>query len=289
MTAGKLKVVTYADLGGLGLTQGTPVAYDWVMPSLLPQVLPWLAILALLLLKPNRCASAWWIWVPLACMSVLTLTPHWVVGLLASWISATAQAGVHAQLEILLEFICALGFGQAALWLLASYLGWKHRMLAFVGILLAQGVFSSLAFVVGEGRDLEAVETLQLGFGLMLIVLGISVALTLAGLACRGRYGWRRLSLWLMAALVVVCLLVIGTFFVIMVNSSGGNFPVLALFWWVGIAAGTTLGMLLPFLVLSFANGFYRERLKGLLHLGRAAAPPMITPPMPAIAAASTS
>ena len=35
----------------------------------MPQFLPWLAILALLGLKRNRCASAWWIWVPLLCVS----------------------------------------------------------------------------------------------------------------------------------------------------------------------------------------------------------------------------
>jgi hypothetical protein len=40
--------------------------------------------------------------------------------------------------------------------------------------------------------------------------------------------------------------------------------------------------------VLSFANRFYRERLKALLHLG-GAAPPVIRPPMPAVAMAGGS
>jgi len=35
--------------------------------------------------------------------------------------------------------------------------------------------------------------------------------------------------------------------------------------------------------VLSFANGFYRERLKGLLHLGRAQPPPLVEPPLAAV------
>jgi hypothetical protein len=47
----------------------------------------------------------------------------------------------------------------------------------------------------------------------------------------------------------------------------------------VAVAAGISFGVLLPFLVLSFGNGFYRERLKGLLHLGGALAPPVITAP----------
>ena len=48
-------------------------------------------------------------------------------------------------------------------------------------------------------------------------------------------------------------------------------------------ATGMTFGAMLPFLILSFVNGFYRERLKGLLHLGDVAQPPRIAPPMPAV------
>ena len=128
-----------------------------------------------------------------------------------------------------------------------------------------------------------------MGAFLAVSVLVISVAVSLAGLVCRGRYGWLRLSFWVVAALVVVWLLVIGPFFVIAVISSGGNVPMLAIFAVVGVPTGITFGVLLPFLVLSFANGFYRERLKGLLHLGGAAAPPVITPPLPAAVAAGGS
>ncbi|MCX6914201.1 MAG: hypothetical protein NT167_14305 [Verrucomicrobia bacterium] len=212
-------MVAYADLGGLGAKQGVPVGYDWVQPSLMPQVLPWLAILALLMLKPNRCASAWWILVPLACVGGVASLPEPVRQLLPS-----------SQFEIFLEL-----------------------------------------------------KTLQIGVFLAASVLVIAVALALSGLVCRGRYCWLRLSLWLMAALVVVWLLVIGPFFMIAVISSGGSVPVLALFGFVGGAAGITFGVLLPFLVLSFVNGFYRERLKGLLHLGDVAQPPIIAPPMPAV------
>ena len=60
--------------------------------------------------------------------------------------------------------------------------------------------------------------------------------------------------------------------------SSGATSRCMVLFAVVGVATGITFGVLLPFLVLSFANGFYRERLKGLLHLGGVAAPPVITP-----------
>ena len=265
-------MVAYADLGGLGAKPGVPVSYDWVQPSLMPQVLPWLAILALLMLKPNRCASAWWILVPLACVGGVAILPEPVRQLLPA-----------SQFEIFLELIGALGFGLAAVWLLSSYLAWKHRMLAFLGTLLVPGVFGTFACLVRQGAEGLGAETLQIGVFLAASVLVIAVALALSGLVCRGRYCWLRLSLWLMAALVVVWLLVIGPFFMIAVISSGGSVPVLALFGFVGGAAGITFGVLLPFLVLSFVNGFYRERLKGLLHLGDVAQPPIIAPPMPAV------
>jgi hypothetical protein len=185
-----------------------------------------------------------------------------------------------------LALISALGFGLAAVWLVSSYLGWKHRMLALLGILLGLGVVSSLVLLVTQdmGRDI-----LQLGVFLAVSAPVISVALTLAGLVCRGRYGWLRLTLWLLAALAVLWLLVIGPFFLVAMVSSRGDVPLGALFAAVGSATGITFGVMLPFLVLSFANGFYRARLKALLHLGDAAAPPMITPPMPAVPEAAGS
>jgi hypothetical protein len=244
----------------------------------MPQLLPWLAILGLLMLKPNRCASAWWIWVPLGCVAGLASAPQPVLALLPS-----------SQFEMFLELIGALGFGLAAAWLLSSYLAWKHRLLAFLGFLLALGGFSMLAFVGRQGWEGLGLETLQVGIFLGVSVLVIAVAVSLAGLVCRRRYGWLRLSLCLVAALVVVWLLVIGPFFVITLIASPGNVPVLVGFAAVGVAAGITFGTLLPFLVLSFANGFYRERLKALLHLGGTASPPVIAPPMPAVAAAVAS
>ena len=268
-------MVAYTDLGGLGSKQGAAVTYDWTAPSLIPQALPWLAILALLLLKPNRCASAWWIWIPLALVGGVASLPESVLELLPS-----------SRFEIFLELISALGFGLAAVWLLSSYLGWRHRMLAFLGVLLAQAGFSLLAFVTRQGWEEAGLETLQLGIALAASALVISVALSLAGLVCRGRYSWLRLPVWLITALVVLWLLVLGPFFIFAMFSSGGNIPLLALAGIVAVATGITFGVLLPFLLLAFANGFYRERLKGLLHLGGAAQPPVITPPAPTLAEA---
>ncbi len=268
--------MAYADLGGLGAKQGAPAFYDWVAPSIGPQLLPWLAILALMLLKSNRCGSAWWIWVPLGLVGGLAWLPEAVLEYLPS-----------ADRRIFLESISALGFGAAAVWLLAGWVAWKHRMLALVGILVPLGAFAALAFLIRQGFEEMEGEAVPLGVFVAVSTLVISVALTLAGLVCRGRYGGLQLSLWLVAALAVLWLLVFGPFFLIATIAGLSDFPFSLLLAAVGVASGSTFGVVLPFLVLSFANGFYRERLKGLLHLGAAAPPPVIAPPVPAVPAAA--
>ena len=183
--------------------------------------------------------------------------------------------------------ISALGFGLAAVWLVSSCLACRHRMLAWLGILVAQGLFSGLPYLLREGFE---PETLDPAVFLALSALVISVALSLTGLVCRGRYGCLRVSLRLLAVLAAVLLLVIAPFCVFGMIAGREKLSVVQLLGsvvqllgFVGIMSGITFGALLPFLVLSFANGFYRERLKGLLHLGDAQQQPVITPAMPAV------
>jgi uncharacterized membrane protein len=111
----------------------------------------------------------------------------------------------------------------------------------------------------------------------------MSLALTLAGLLCRGRYCWLRLSLWLLATLAGLWLLITGPLFIIGLVASGARLNLLALFPLVLGATATTFGLMLPFLVLAFVNAFYQERLKGLLHLGGSVQPPVLTPPTPPV------
>ena len=264
-------MVAYNDLGGLGSKQGAPVFYNWPAPNLLPLALPWLPVLGLLMLRPNRRASAWWIWLPLACVGGPTFLAE---PLLASMAASTV--------EMLLDWVFAVGSGLAAVWLLAGYLGRKHRVLAFVGILAAQGAFGFLAAVMRLGSAGLKLETLPLGIGLGPGVVAVSVALALAGLGCRGRYGWLRLSLWLIVALGACWLVIVGPPYILGRVASGIELEPLLLLSCVVSATAMTFGVMLPFLLLSFVNGFYRERLKGLLHLGGQAPPPLVPPPEPA-------
>jgi hypothetical protein len=239
---------------------------------MVPQVLPWLAILALLVLKPNRCASAWWIWLPLGCVAGVAAIPQSVLQFLPS-----------DQYEIFLEWISALGFGVAAVWLVSSYLGWKHRLLAFLGVLVVQVAFSLFTYLVRQGGGDMGREVWGLVITLLISGAVIAIAITLAGLLCRKRYGALRVSLWLLVALTALWVLPVGVVAVIAVIASDGQASALEFLVVVPIATGISFGVLLPFLILSFANGLYRERLKALLHLGGTAPPPVIGEPVPAV------
>ena len=107
-----------ADLGGLGAKQGPPVTYNWMRANLLPVALPWLAILLLLVFKPNRFTRAWWILAPVACLT-------WGVGFLPDfWPSMGSQVA-----DVMHDLIVALAFGVAAVWLLSAYFKSRFRIL----------------------------------------------------------------------------------------------------------------------------------------------------------------
>ena len=134
--AGELKVAAYADLGGLGTKQGPPVAFVWTMPNLLPLLLPWLVVLALLALPSNRNARAWWIWVPLAALA-----------LLGGGLGAAADALDNEAFGYSLQAAFAAAFGLAAVWLLGAGLARCWRVLGIVLTALAFAAVSLLAFV----------------------------------------------------------------------------------------------------------------------------------------------
>jgi hypothetical protein len=233
----------------------------------MPLALPWLAILMLLMLKPNRCAQAWWIWLPLGCVAALE-----TVG---QSLSAFLPSSVR---DVLLEVVIVLTLGIAAVWLLSTYLGQQYRFLTSFCVLLAMAGFSVPAFTVRQGWDLWTAEALQTGILLAACVFVVSVALSLAGLLCRGRYRPLGLSLWLIASLLVIWSVVIAPFFVVVLIASRGTIPVTGMIAAVLVMTGVSFASLLPSLILSFAHPFFRERLKRLLHLVGEVPPPLSAP-----------
>ena len=246
-----------SDLGGLGAKEGAPVSYRWIPPSLIPSFLPWLAVLLLFLAKSNRCGSAWWIWLPLGCVTAMELMSQSALAFLPS---GTA--------DIFLEMAGSLAFGVAAVWLLAPQLARNHRFITFLCLAPTLAGFSLFTFLMKQdwsGDDISlALASLV---PLAISVLVISIALTLAGLTCRGRHRPLGFYLWLLASLFGVWLVIAAPFFGFAMIASGGRVPWSEFFIVILIVTTVSFGTLLPFLILSSASPFFRERLKTLLHV----------------------
>ena len=261
-------MVASADLGGLGENDGAPVEYEWVPPSPLPGLIPWLGVLLLLALPFNRAARAWWIWVPLLVVTA-------------------SESLLRAQLEFIpssvVTIFClafnSLAFGTAAVWLLAPHL---HHRLRFVGFLKLLGILTGatiLAYLVRAEWEAPA-EAVGFLFFVGIFVLVAAVSLRLAGLLCRSRYRPLALALWL-AALVAGLWLLIASPFVLLAVATGNNADWLELIQVLLSFATLTYAVLLPFFVLAFANSLYRERLKALLWLNQQELTLPAVPPNP--------
>lgn len=251
-----------ADLGGLGPTAGQPDSFLWTSNYGL-RLLPWLGLLGLLLLKSNRRGPAWWIWVSLLCCvmleALLSIVPE----------MDSRAAAMFSQL------LDSLAFGLAALWLLSPYLARMHRFLTFLASLGVVGCFAVLTFACG-GPDWRSGDSMQLAVVVALCVPILCLALSLAFLLCRRRYSPWRLLLWTMLFLLGICALTAAPF----VLAERGRVSFVQFMGPVLIVTGLLFGLLLPFFLLSFLNGFYRERLKDLLRV-----PCEVPPPIPAMTA----
>ena len=111
--------------------------------------------------------------------------------------------------------------------------------------------------------------------GVAVLSLLLSATLNLAGWSCRKKYGWWRLALWLLLWIIAGWLVVFALMSVI-----EGPGPVLEMAAGLVMISAVTFALLLPFLLLSFANAFYRARLHQALHLADRAAP-STAPPVP--------
>lgn len=251
--------MTSQDLGGLGAARGPAVAYVWVPPSRMPLLLPWLGVFLLLLHQPNRRRPAWWIWLPLA--AIVLAEPG-----LQRWLGFIPSQ----PRDVLCEGVEALGFGIAALWLLAPALENRSRLVTFLGMLLVIGLASTLIFAVRLGWQSGGIG-MEFGLFLLLAVLCISLALTLAGWTARRTYGPVRAAIWLLIWFAVTATALATPFLAVFVWISGGAAPWRQLLVAAWVIAGVSFATLLPFLILASLNSLFGERIKELVHLGKPA------------------
>ena len=263
--AGELKIVASDDLGGLGAKDGPPVMYSWTPSSLMPLFLPWLAVLSLLMLKPNRSAQAWWVWLALGIVCGLGLTiPGWL-------------GGVSSELgDILSQLFIALAFGWCALWLLAPSLSARNRFLTAVGMFLILAGFSLFTYLAREdwGEDWGLRATFFLPLALMGFALVL--ALSLAGFACRHRFTVLRFLLYLTGSLLAAWTAILLPFFAVALFMGGGGPDWTEFAAVILVCTGISLGSALPFLALCLARPFFGDRLRHLLLLPSTGTAPQI-------------
>jgi hypothetical protein len=159
--------------------------------------------------------------------------------------------------------------------------------LAFAAVSLPAFVVSPAWEQLSDPRQWVRVTFLYLLLFWIVSGLVIVGALNLTGWMCRKRFGRLRVSLllplWLWVMWIVVWCLLGGVVTLV----SGGDFDWTVLLMAPIVLALVSFAVILPFLILSFACSFYRERLQRVLRLPTTESSP--PPPTPSPAAAPSS
>ena len=158
------------------------------------------------------------------------------------------------------QAICSSLTGLAAVWLMMPYLGSRHSVATFFKTLPLMACFSLLAFVPsllwGEGGWIDFRPPLAA----YLAVASLSATLTLifTGRSLHSRFGRMRFVRWL-AFWALVAWVAVATPFLIY-GLRTGNIELGPALFVMLCSAAVTLALLLPFVLLSFAQPFYRAR-----------------------------
>jgi len=257
---GELKIVpsAAADLGELGPHQGQGTSYDWKWYYSASGLFIWLAlILAFVVPKANHDLHILWILVPLAIVNLLWLAFKKLSGMPSS-----------AALQFDTAFRSA-AVGVTVLWLVANYAGRFAgfvRFLLFFGILM---VVTSLG-ILSYSTEFSNETTVFLAVFVFTAVT-LLVAMTLSQRFCGGTYRPVRFMLWLVLWTVLASwVAMVG--FVVAVSIITSSWPGFPEGIWIVVLGGLMFAAHLyvlnfPFMILSFVNPFFRERLFAGLHL----------------------
>jgi hypothetical protein len=249
----------------LGATEGPPAIVAWsgqplgdsaVFSAVFSlRAIPWLAILGLCLLKPNRRWQAWLVWLPLLAVAGLSLG-------LEKWLSFADSSALQAARLL----AGALGFGWAAALLLAPWAPWPRKLGRWGSLLLSLGVFALLGLALGHnwGEEMfDGIMELVCAVVLQFVVFALATAASFAGWSARRRFtmlrlgGW--LSLWLIVAWVALAIPSV------ILTAFGDGDMVVALLLVAGWCCLGSWVVTLPFLLLGAASPTVRQRLQQVM------------------------
>lgn len=241
------------NLGYVGPQQGEAVNFDWKLLYSAPGFVIWLVlILALILPKANHDLRILLIFAPLVIVNLF-------------WLALKRASGMPSSTAYQFDTVFhSMAVGIAVLWLVVNYF---KKFSGFVRFLLS---FGTVVIVAGLGTlsystefSNEVVLFLSLFAFLTITMLG---AITIAGKLCYWKYRPLCFMLW-MALWTLLCSLITTFGFFIVgthIMSSGPRPDILEailMLTLIGLMFGLCLYVLnLPFMLLGFANPFFRKR-----------------------------
>lgn len=250
-----------ADLGGLGANEGPPIFLMWsgmrshFSAAFSPRVVPWLVILGLFLLKPNRCRQSWWVWLPLLAVTGLGLG-----------VVECAWPPDEESRKIVQSMLLALGFGWAGMLLLAPLAPCPRKLGRFGCLLLGLGLFALLGLAFGRdwGKGMfSEITDVVCAVLLQFLVFALAAALSLAGWSVRRRFANSGFLGWVLVWLILVWLTL--TIPCVALSALGRAEALAGVLAIAGLASLVSFVVTLPFLALGAANPLYRQRLRQLI------------------------
>jgi hypothetical protein len=237
----------------VGPQHGEAVNFDWKWSYSAPGFVIWLVlILAIVLPKANHNPRILLIFVPLVLVNLFWLVLKKVSGMPSS--SASQFDTVFYSMAV----------GIAVLWLVANYFerfgGFVRFLLSFITV-VAVAALGTLSYSTEFSNEMVLFLAF---FGFLTIT--ILCATTAAGKLCHWKYRPPRFMLWMAVWMLLVSLITTFGFFIVgtAITSSGPGPDVLKailMLTLVGLIFGLFLYVLnLPFMILGFANPFFRER-----------------------------
>jgi hypothetical protein len=210
-----------------------------------------LPVVIAFLLRENRTRAA-----------LLILLPMLLVW--GAWRGFAAAVGIPDEAmtlfsAIVISLLC--GFG--TVWLLAERIGNRHRFTAF----LLAGVTMLLCMALMAAEIQTPRYRMQLALLAVMCVLILLGGFVFAGVLSRKKFGPVRFSVWLGLGLLLTSFLVLGSVTAVQVY----RYFELRLLWIIGvqilIITLVFFLLMLPFLVLFFVNGFWRQRFAAIMKM----------------------
>ena len=248
-TFGKLKVIASHDIGALGPREGEPVTYNWSFLISLFRMLPWLTLIILLLLRPNREWKAWLVIIPLIVVYLGLFLLERVLALIPSEASPV---------------IAWLGLGLTLLLLLSFKLKSLPRMVSFllaVAIMMGAWVLGILSYTSLSLSSDVLIYLLIYGLGSIILLSGLGAARFFNRKQNTFKWFIVRHPVWHLSV-SMVCGLMAYAILILFGAPHGwaGGMVIEGLI--LGVVAGLVLYCVsFPFLLFAFHSSVYRARL----------------------------